>query len=117
MYQVLSFFCSYFTSYDVCHGIINHYGDVLISSVIKRYISAEYVCNEIWLCDDEQIIKLSAEEFAKELLKDKPFKTNSTNNSTFDNKMKFLHVSDVHTDLLYVEVKVELINIGDKCRL
>ena len=115
LYSVLSFFCSYFTKHEVCHGVIEHYGDSLITAVVKRYYSAEYVCTLNWMCWFEHYVDLSPDTFAKNLLKDKPVilsKNETSLISELDMKggesandtLKVLHVTDVHTDFMYTEV-------------
>ena len=108
VYNVLSFLCSFAMDNDVCHGVIQHYGDVVITALIERYMNEKYVCTKLYMCSTEHYIELDADKYAYDLLSDKPKlveKKLKLEGKDSEN-LKVLHVSDIHVDLMYLEVNI-----------
>ena len=96
----------HFTNIDnkVCDGAIEHYKDIVIDSVIKRFVNGDYICSLINICQDTTDYE-TIEDFAERVLKDKPetkpkeiIKTKND-----DDYYKVLQVTDIHLDMEYKE--------------
>ena len=96
----------HFTSIDnrVCDGAIEHYKDIVIDSVIKRFVNGDYICSLINICQDTTDYE-TIEDFAERVLKDKPEtkpkEIVKTKND--DDYYKVLQVTDIHLDMEYKE--------------
>jgi Fe-S cluster biosynthesis and repair protein YggX len=101
--ELLSVFCSTFLNYKVCKDAIDLYAPTVIDSLIEHYLDAEVICSITKICKNSHFITLNADDYAKELLKDKPTKVNEIL-PLEGNTIKILHVTDIHTDTLYFEV-------------
>lgn len=90
--------CSLFTGRSVCKGAIDMYADVVVDALIDHYVDAELVCTQLRVCK-KHYTKLRADDYAKEVLKNKP----ETEQPTFPSsrKLKILHISDTHIDPEY----------------
>jgi len=101
--ELLAILCSVATDYQVCRKAINLYSPVVLDSIIEHYLDAEYICTNKLICKFSHYVELNPDEYARELLKDKPqnFVPNINPNATI---LKVLHVTDIHTDLQYSEV-------------
>jgi sphingomyelin phosphodiesterase len=102
--QLARFLCHEIIGFskEACSGFVDTYGPVLVTSLLDHYMTPEYKCRYKWICPNDHFISLNADDYAKEVLKDKP--VNSTDpvigNAT---RWNVLHVTDIHTDLLYKE--------------
>lgn len=90
--------CSLFTKRSVCKGAIDMYADVVVDALIDHYVDAELVCTKIKVCP-KHFTKLKADDYAREVLKNKP----ETQEPTFPSsrKLKILHITDTHIDPEY----------------
>lgn len=105
----LTLLCRIGVDKTVCQEAINLYSPVIIDSIIEHYLDAEYICTLTYICRFSHFRELNPDEYARELLKDKPSKeeimTRNAKNKIFgQKKLKVLHVTDIHTDLNYIEV-------------
>lgn len=103
--EFLSLLCSFKLQHSICREAINNFSPILIESLIERYLDAEFICTNTYMCQNIHFKELNPDEYAKNLLKDKPIiklQTIEFNNSS--STLKVLHVTDIHTDLLYTEV-------------
>ena len=99
--------CSIFTEYSVCIGALDNFGNIIFDGVINHYFDSEFVCTTIKACSNH-FIALNADDYARSLLKDKPLNSSNWYNNKIQTNstiLKVLHVSDIHTDQDYQEVK------------
>jgi hypothetical protein len=101
--QLLSLFCSIGLDYKICKEAIDLYSPTVIDSLIEHYLDAEYICTKTKICKFSHFNELDPDNYAKELLKDKPAKKLEQVDPS-GHSLKVLHVTDIHTDLLYEEV-------------
>lgn len=101
--EFLAILCTVGMSHSKCHDIIDIYSPTIIDSVIEHYINAEYICTNPFICKYNHFQKLDPDEYARELLKDKPPKKEEEVDSKAET-WKVLHVTDIHTDIFYTEV-------------
>jgi hypothetical protein len=104
----LSLLCSIGLDYKICKAAIDLYSPTVIDALIEHYLNAEYICTKTYMCRNAHFIELEGEDYARKLLKDKPdnifdYETKFIKNSN-GKILKFLHVTDIHTDVLYKEV-------------
>jgi hypothetical protein len=111
--EVLAALCSLNLKHYICQKIIKLYAPTVVDSLIDHYFNPEYICTNRLICKFNHFIKLNPDDYARELLKDKPKQLNDNDKSNKQNnlihdpsapKWKVLHVSDIHTDLEYSEV-------------
>ena len=100
--EIISLLCSIGLDYEVCKGTINVYGPVLYDSILDHYITADYICTLFHVCKNDHFIKLKADDYAREILSDKPSRERP-NIDTTSTTWKVLQLADLHTDLRYVE--------------
>lgn len=108
--DLLAVLCSIGLDFKICKAAIDLYSPTIIDSLIEHYLDAEYLCTKSHICKVSHYIELDPDDYARELLKDKPQSMKPVidpNGKT----LKILHVTDIHTDLLYLEVIFILINI------
>jgi hypothetical protein len=101
--EFLSLVCAIGLDYKICKDAIFLYSPTVVDSLIEHYLDAEYICTKTKICKFSHYNELDPDKYAKELLKDKPakkFEKADDSNTT----LKVLHVTDIHTDLLYDEV-------------
>jgi sphingomyelin phosphodiesterase len=103
MLKVASFLCHYVIGFspEACNGFIYKFGPVLITSLLGHYMTPEYICNSPYVCSTEHYITLDSDDYARELLKDKPSNITKTTIDIVSKRWKMLHVTDIHTDLFY----------------
>jgi hypothetical protein len=102
--DMLALLCSITLDHSVCLKAINLYAPTVLDSLVEHYLDAEYICTKAMLCEYAHYYELNADDYAKELLKDKPSKPAILQDS--GNFLKILHVTDIHTDLNYTEVNI-----------
>jgi len=87
----------------VCQGAVNEMLDPIIDSVKNHYLDKDLICPLLWMCP--QVYKtIDIQAYREDILKDKPESTPSKISNKKPNKIiKLLHVSDIHTDLEYLE--------------
>ena len=81
----------------------------IIDALIEHYFDAEYICTNKLICSFSHFQRLNPDDYARELLKDKPKKALPV--ITNKKILKVLHMSDVHTDLKYQEA-IKFLIIG-----
>lgn len=101
--EFLSLVCSIGLDYNICKDAIFLYSPIVVDSLIEHYLDAEYICTKSKLCKFSHYNEMDPDEYARELLKDKPPKIEEKIDNS-DPSLKVLHVTDIHTDLLYEEV-------------
>lgn len=107
-----SVICSTFLEFKICRQAVNLYTPTVLDALIEHYLDAEYICTWTHVCKYRHYVELNADDYARELLKDKPAFDKPVNVTVFESNstyaagkpVKFLHVSDIHTDLHYEEV-------------
>jgi sphingomyelin phosphodiesterase len=102
-FYLLTLLCSLGMDRKVCNEYLNLYGPVIYESLVDHYLNGEYVCSISKICMQEHFIRLSADEYAKELLKDKPLNITTPLIDTQAPTWKVLQVADLHVDYLYKE--------------
>lgn len=102
--EFLAILCTLHERYSVCIAAIDLYEPMVSEAIIDHYFNAEYLCSYSIICKDNHFEYLTGENFAKELLLDKPAKKKLEPNMN-SLGLKVLHVTDIHTDILYSEVK------------
>jgi hypothetical protein len=102
--ELIARICSIGLEYEVCKKAIGLYAPVVIDSLIEHYLDAEYICTYRFICQFDHYVKLNPDDYARRLLQDKP--TNIIPDvDLLAPILKVLHVTDIHTDLKYEEVK------------
>jgi hypothetical protein len=109
---------------NVCRKVKDLFADEMIKGVIARKLNPNYICTSVIpICQKgKYYTELNADDYAREILKDLPLNKNNsdidkqqsdrTKNSTINNKnIKILHLTDVHIDLEYEEVRILFITI------
>jgi hypothetical protein len=111
--EFLATLCSLNLKHYICEKIIKLYAPTVVDSLVDHYFNPEYICTNRLICKFNHFIKLNPDDYARELLKDKPKQLNDNDKSNKQNKLtpdssshiwKVLHVTDIHTDLEYSEV-------------
>ncbi len=96
----------HFTKIDnkVCDGAIEHYKDIVIDSIIKKFVNGDYICSLIGICEDTSDYE-SIEDFAERILKNKPEikKNKILKTKNEDDYYKVVQVTDIHLDMEYKE--------------
>lgn len=87
---------------DTCSLYINDYAPAIVDSLIDSHITGNDLCSNKYFCKNLHIKYLNPDEYAKELLADKPAYKPSNKTSKGEN-LKILHLTDMHTDLGYTE--------------
>ena len=104
-YALLENIC-HFTKIDdeVCDGAIEHYKDIVIDSVFRRFIDGDTVCSFLKICNDTTEYE-TVEEFAERILKNKPEIKNKEiiKRKNDDDYYKVVQVTDIHLDMEYKE--------------
>ena len=108
--QLLALLCTFHEQHAVCIAAIDLYEPMVSNALIDHYFNAEYICSFRIICQNNHFEYLSGEDYAKEILKDKPIVT-KVEPKKDGPTLKVLHVTDIHTDFLYSEVKLYLIFI------
>jgi sphingomyelin phosphodiesterase len=93
--------CEFVVTQDVCQGLINQYASLVISGLSGRYLEPEYVCFQLNYCTDPAFVVEDFMKWEQEVISDAPSIQDWPEPSS--NSFKFLHLSDVHIDLLYKE--------------
>jgi hypothetical protein len=102
--EFLTIMCSIGLDHKICHAAIDLYSSIIIDSILEHYLDAEYICSKSHICKFSHYIELDPDDYARELLKDKP-KVTPLRVDPSAPILKVLHLTDFHTDLLYNEVK------------
>jgi sphingomyelin phosphodiesterase len=103
IFYLLPLLCPSGINKEVCNEYLNLYGPVVYESVGNRFLNGEYICSISKICKKDHFIKLSAEKYAEDLLKDKPLNVTHPFIDIEAPTWKILHVSDLHIDDLYKE--------------
>jgi len=83
---------------SVCLDIVPLYFDKIWDSIVKHYFDSEFICTLLMVCKNHYQV-LSADDFAKKMLANKPEK--KAPEFTSKKKLKMLHLTDMHVDLNY----------------
>ena len=95
--------CGLNQEYTVCKAALDLYEPMVTTALIDHYFNPEYICSSRFICSNIHFEYLNPDDYARELLKDKP--VNVKEEPKMDgNKLKILHVTDIHTDFYYTEV-------------
>ncbi len=90
--------CSLFLAKDVCHDAIFLYANIVVDSILDHYVEPEFICTKLRVCG-QHFVTLHADDYAKEVFKDKPAKEDVSFQS--ETSFKILHLTDTHTDPEY----------------
>lgn len=101
--EFMAILCATNVNYQVCKKAINLYEPVVTEALVEHYLNAEYICSHRFICEFSHFTYLNPDDYARELLKDKP-ETKLPDVDQSAPKWKVLHITDIHTDLLYSEV-------------
>ena len=117
-YALVKDICHY-TKLDnkVCDGAIDHYGDIVVESFLKRFLNGDYICTLFKLCSDTTEYD-TIDDYARRILKDKPeTKDREVIPKKADEEYyKVVQVSDIHLDMEYKEGAVANCNLPLCCR-
>ena len=104
-YELVRNIC-YFTKVDnrVCDGAIDHYKEIVVDSMIKRFVNGDHLCSLLNICTDTTDYE-SIEDFAERILKDKPEtkKDEIVKRKNDEDYYKVVQVTDIHLDMEYKE--------------
>lgn len=105
IWEFLVFICRHLVglSHPACDGYVNQYGHIMIDSIIDHYLTGEYICTLTHMCKNQHFVYLEGDDYAKDLLKDKPQNLPRLEINTTASTLKILHITDIHTDLKYNE--------------
>lgn len=92
--------CHIILDETVCHDAIYRYFDVIYDNFLSHYLEPEFICTKAKVCDNHYEA-LEADEFARNLLKNKPAKKDISSKSKDGKTLKVLHLSDMHVDKYY----------------
>lgn len=92
--------CSIALDQSVCHDVIYRYFDVIYDNLISHYVDPEFICTKAKLCENHYEA-LEADDFAKNLLKNKPPRKERNSSKTDGKTLRVLHLSDMHVDKYY----------------
>lgn len=112
--QLANFICRNFIkiSSDACKEYIDFYTPPLFDSLLDHYFNGEYICNFHFICEIDHFKFLSADDYARDILNKSDIKNQYENKKSLKHvdlininatTWKVLQVSDIHTDLNYVE--------------
>ncbi len=104
-FNALVLVCRLFLRSDVCNGLLNDYGPIIYDGIVDHYLDAEFICTTIRVCNNH-FIRLNADDYARKVLKDKPVNITKPVINKNATTWKVLHVSDIHTDAGYMEVRL-----------
>ena len=101
--EIVKLFCQYIIGLErnVCQKAVDIYAPIITDAIIERYLDAEYLCTNKLICEYNHYQLLNPDDYAREILKDKPNK--KLPEISLNKTLKVLHMSDVHTDTLYSE--------------
>ena len=102
--EFLSLMCSTILDFSICKKAVDLYSPTVVDALTEHYLDAEFLCTKSYMCKYSHFQELNADDYARELLKDKPNVTKGFNIITGNSTFKVLHVTDIHTDMLYNEV-------------
>lgn len=115
LYQFLTKICTTIgMDEDVCQNAIDGYAPLIFKGLINKMVDETHICALLKLCKEGNKY-LNPDDFAKELLKDKPDKKREP----IDAKAKqwrMLQVTDLHYDLYYQEGAAATCNKPMCCR-
>jgi sphingomyelin phosphodiesterase len=103
LFQFITDICALGLNKNVCNEYINLYAPKIYDSIIDHYFNGLFICSSLKVCKDEHFIKLKADDYARDLLKDKPSNFEKIKLDLEAPQWKMLHVSDIHIDSLYEE--------------
>jgi sphingomyelin phosphodiesterase len=103
LFELGDFICHNFIhmTKEACHGYVFDYGPIIFDSIIDHYLTGEYICTFMHMCKNNHFITLNADDYARELLKDKPDDYVIPKIESYNKIWKVVHVSDIHTDMNY----------------
>ena len=109
----------HFTKLDdrVCDGAIDHYKDIVVDAVLRRFLNGDYICTLLKICTDTTEYE-TIDDYAKKILGDKPEtkEREIVQRKNDDNYYKVLQVTDIHLDMEYKEGTVANCNLPLCCR-
>jgi len=111
--EILALLCATTVDYSICRKAIYLYSPQIYDAILEHYLDAEYICTKSNMCKVSHYIELNPDDYARYLLLDKPENIDLKPNEQAK-KLKFLHVTDIHTDLLYKEVFYYYFNLYSK---
>jgi sphingomyelin phosphodiesterase len=107
--------CSLVYNHDMCQGLADQYGKDIIDLMIGKFIDGDIICTTLKICASKAK-KLEADDFARELLKDKPTREADKVSTNLAITWKVLQIADFHTDLYYKEGSLGKCNSKLCCR-
>ncbi|CAD8174960.1 unnamed protein product [Paramecium octaurelia] len=96
-------YCAYakIEKFSVCKGAIHEMTPVIFEGIQTRFLDEDFICPLIRWCP-KVYEELKLEDYISNILKDKPENTQWPEIDGTDT-IEIIHVSDIHTDLLYKE--------------
>lgn len=103
LFDLVSVICSLGLKFNICHEYVHVYGPIVTESLIDHYLNGNYICTMSYMCQTQHFIKLNADDYAMQLLQDKPLNQTHPEIDETAPVWKVLQVTDIHVDLNYVE--------------
>lgn len=86
------------TWFDICNQLIDVFKQVVIDALMDRIFDFEYVCRILNQCPGPNYIEENFEFYVEGIMRDKPSERETEDGGE---TYKFVHISDIHIDLLY----------------
>ena len=94
--------CSYIYDSDSCISIINEYGPIVMKNFVELLNNTNRFCSVLNLCKNQQNDN-NFENWAENLLKNKPSKKRENINFNKNNIYNMIQITDIHYDPKYLE--------------
>ena len=101
----------------VCDGALGRYEQIVVDSLLNRFLDGEHFCSFIKMCNDTTEYE-SIEDYAKKILGNKPptKEKEIVEMKNDDNYYKVVQVTDIHLDMEYQEGAVANCTLPLCCR-
>jgi len=83
----------------MCTGLIPPFAEVVIPAIGNHYLSPEFLCYKAHLCSTPKYVEMNVTQVVQSILADAPPALSWPEPGPV--AYRFLHVSDIHVDLLY----------------
>ncbi len=103
LFRLITYSCSIFMEYRFCNQFVTNWGDIIYTALIKRISDPDLICSKLHFCTNIYSYQ-SADDFARNILKDKPKNQTLPEINTTAATWKVLQIADIHTDMDYEPV-------------
>lgn len=101
------------TWFDICNQLIDVFKQVVIDALMNKIFDFEYVCKILYQCPGPNYIEENFEFYVESVMRDKPSGSARVDEGE---TYKFVHVSDIHIDLMYKVGSDEYCGTPQCCR-